>query len=122
GRAGETGGGRPPRTATWGARPTRRPPAGRCTAPPPRERGRGGPACSAARRRSDFARAGQVHEGAAELELARQPAAALECQVELGEPDDRVPELVGREVRCLLKQLLDVEAVLLQPLRGLAWR
>src|SRR6478672_13238949 len=103
------------------ARSTRQPPAGRSTATPPRARRRRRPGSSAARSLGYLAaRPGQVDERAAELELSGQPAAALERQVELGKPNNCVLELVRREVRRLLEQLLDVETVLLQPLCRLA--
>ena len=60
-----------------------------------------------------------VEERALELEIACQAAPALQRGVELGDPDDRVPELLHAEVPRLPEELLHVERAPLQPTRRL---
>src|SRR5580765_4021346 len=104
----------PPSTASSCGRSTRQARAALCTATRLRVRRRRPRAWSAAR--SCLARPGQVDQRAAELELSSKPTAALEREIERRKPNNGVAQLVRREVRCLLEQLLDIEAVLLQSL------
>ena len=61
------------------------------------------------------AAARHVDERTLELEVGRQAGPALRRSVELREPDDRVAELLGREVRSLGERLLRGERMHLQP-------
>src|SRR5215211_848432 len=56
---------------------------------------------------------------ALQLQIARQPAASLDGQVEPREPDGREPELVNAEVPSVTERLLGRERMNLQPSCGL---
>ena len=68
------------------------------------------------------ARARDVEERALELEVACEAAPALQRGVELGDPDDRVPQLLHAEVARLPEELLHVVRAALQPPRRLPRR
>src|SRR5205823_13098684 len=63
-------------------------------------------------------RRGYLDERALELEVVREPRAALECVVELSQADGRVAQLLGAVVARLRVELLHVEGVHLQAGRG----
>src|SRR6185437_7876723 len=118
---------RQPSTGNSCGRSTRRRRGGRSTGTRRRARSRRPRACSAAQAPSSaggdsLARTRQLDERAAELELACEPAATFEREIELGQPHERIAQLVGCEVPGLLEQLLHVEPVLLQLLGGVSRR